>query len=218
MVSAGKKFTACLLLASAATQVQAQEDDAVAIYREEARSYVAGSVVQFTVEGSVIDQQPGGLLVRMGGRLDDHFGAEVRLGAGLWHEAQRDGLPVPVEKVLVDVDYLVGAYFTGRWNWQMPYVRVPLIDTFYVEGLAGMVNRRVSAEAETQAGLTADSDWDGTAASFGAGLGFDVTTPFFKGPVSLGLQYMDYGSLEDAPANGEELDLSSLEATLQITF
>ena len=196
----------------------APDEAEVSIFREQPRSYAGPSIVQFNLDSDLVDQQPGGLMVRLGGRFDDHYGAEVKIGAGLWHEAQRDGLPGSVKKLVMDVDYVVGGYFTGRWGWQLPYVRVPMIRQFYVDAQVGLAALQVSAEAETFSNLSSDADWDGTSLSYGLGLGFDFDLPFLGVPAAAGLQYMSYGSLEDVPSNGDDLDISSLEGSLQIFF
>lgn len=194
------------------------EEPQVAIYRDEPRTYAGSSIVQFNVESDLVDQNPGGLMVRVGGRLDDNYGAEVRFGAGLWHEAERDDVPLGVSKVIFDVDYVIGAYFTGRWAWDVPYVRLPLVKQIYAEALVGMVNRQVSAEAEDLVGNTTEGEWDGASASFGVGFGVDFDVPVLDIPAAAGFQYMNYGTLDDVPTAGDDLDISSIEATLQLFF
>ena len=214
----GRFLAMAMGIISAASQAATPEETEVSIYRDEPRSYAGASVVQFNLESDLLDQQPGGLMVRMGGRLDSTFGAEVRLAAGLWHEAQRDDVPNGVKKVVADVDYLVGGYFTGRWGWQLPYVRLPGISEFYLDGQLGLAALQVSAELETLSESTAEGDWDGFSLSYGAGLGMDFTMPFVDLPAAAGIQYMSYGSLEDAPSSGDDIDISSLEATLKLRF
>lgn len=213
-VAAGLAVTGLCGQAGAA----APDETEVAIYREEPRSYAGLTAVQFNLDSDLVDQQPGGLMVRMGGRFDDHYGAEVRLAAGLWHEAQREGLPASVKKLVMDVDYVVGGYFTGRWGWQLPYVRLPFIKQFYADAQVGLAALQVSGEVETFTNLSNEGDWDSVNLSYGAGLGMEFDLPFLGTPGAAGLQYMSYGALEDVPSTGDDLDISSLEATLTFFF
>src|SRR5690606_30534154 len=95
-----------------------------------------------------LDQTPGGFLFRLGGMVDRHFGAEVRLGRSLWHETQR----FPGSRVQIDVDHIAGVYGTARLPFNVPLIDVPLVDKLFVHVLAGVADVQLRGEYDVCAG------------------------------------------------------------------
>ena len=206
---------ASVLLATAACQPVLAQDKAplepepVAVYRERPSSYAGLGLFSSTVETPATSQKPGGLHVRMGGMLDEHWGAEVRLARGFWHETDRLGN----SKVQHDVDYLAGAYLTSRWAFAVPLVELPMVQRMFIQGHLGIAGARVRSETETCAPACIDrvTRSDRTDLSWGAGLGLEVKLPQVPNQVGLSLEYMHYGDKYD-------VEISAIEAGFQVFF
>lgn len=190
----------------------------IAVYRDAPNSYVAANIMMTTVDGGPIDQNQGGLTVRMGGMLDENFGAEVRLGRGLWHETQR--LPGAV-RLQVDVDHIAGVYAVGRLPFAVPLVELPLVDRLFVHALAGVADVQLRAEQDIcvgTCGATTVTRESTTDFSWGVGIGAELKLPRVELPVlntprriGLSLEYMTYGGWKD-------VDVSGIEAGVMVFF
>ena len=190
----------------------------IAVYRDAPNSYVAANIMITTVEGGQVDQNQGGFSVRMGGMLDENFGAEVRLGRGLWHETQR--LPGDI-RLQVDVDHIAGVYAVGRLPFAVPVVELPLVDRLFVHALAGVADVQLRAEQDFCVGgcggtkVTRKSVLD---FSWGVGFGAELKLPKIELPVlnmprrvGLSLEYMNYSGFDD-------VDVSGIEAGVMVFF
>ncbi len=207
---------ALVMLALASVPVQAAEqapleEAKVAIHRESTNSYAGLGLVSTVVESDPINQSPGGFHVRLGGMMDRHWGAEVRLAAGAWHERDRIS---PTRKVSVDLDYLAGLYLTSRWDFAVPFVEVPMVDRMFVQGHAGIASVQLNVEEEVCAPLctTSNDSSERTDLSWGAGIGLETRIrQIYPNKIGLSLEYMNYGSKDD-------VDISAIEAGFQLFF
>jgi hypothetical protein len=190
----------------------------IAVYRDAPNSYVAANIMMTTVEGGQVDQSQGGFSFRLGGMIDENFGAEVRLGRGLWHETQR--LPGDV-RLQIDVDHVAGLYGTARLPFNVPLIDVPLVDKLFVHALAGVADIQLRAQQDICVGgcrgttVTRESALD---FSWGLGVGAELKLPKIELPVmnmprrvGLSLEYMDYSGFDD-------VDVSGIEAGVMVFF
>lgn len=187
----------------------------VAVFREQPKSYVASNIMVATLDAEGIDQQPGGFLFRLGGMMDEYYGAEVRLGRGFWHES--DQLPGG-GRLRIDIDHVLGVYFTGRKSFPLPFIRLPLVDGLFVQGQLGVADvqlkgRTLVCGAECSRSVDRRTTTD---LSWGVGVGTELTLPKMQIPgvprnVGLSLEYMNYGGKND-------LDITSLEAGIMVFF
>lgn len=187
------------------------EEPKVSIHRENTNSYVGVGVFGSTIDSGPISQHPGGFHVRMGGMLDRHWGAEMRLARGVWHER---GQLNPTQKVSLDVDYLAGIYVTSRWDFNVPLIKLPMVDKMFAQAHAGLASVKLSLESEncTPICTTTDSSSERTDISWGVGLGLETRAPkLYPNKIGLSLEYMNYGSKDDT-------DISAIEAGLQLFF
>lgn len=189
----------------------------IAVYRDAPTSYVGANIMMPNVKGAGLDQVPGGFLFRLGGMVDPHFGAEVRLGRGFWHETQR----APGTRVQIDVDHIAGVYGTARLPFDVPLVELPLVDKLFVHALVGVADVQLRTETDTCAGgcgaTRVDHD-SATDMSWGVGMGMElklpkIELPVFNSPrrIGLSLEYMNYGGKND-------IDVSGIEAGLMVFF
>lgn len=190
----------------------------IAVYRDAPVSYVGANILTLNAEGPAFDQTPGGFLFRLGGMVDPNFGAEVRIGRGLWHETERAG----VARLQLDVDHVAGVYGTGRLPFDVPLVELPLVDKLFVHGLVGIADVQLRTEADIcgnpGCGGTRITRANSTDLSWGVGLGMELALPRIELPVlnsprrmGLSLEYMNYGGKND-------VDLTGIEAGLMIFF
>ncbi|MCC1496062.1 outer membrane beta-barrel protein [Alcanivorax sp. 1008] len=190
----------------------------IAVYRDAPNSYVATNIMMTNVQGGQVDQSQGGFSVRMGGMVDQNFGAEVRLARGLWHETQR--LPGSV-RLQIDVDHIAGVYAVGRLPFDVPLVELPLVDRLFVHALAGVADVRLRAEQDICIGgcgsttVTRRSNLD---FSWGLGIGAELKLPKVELPVlnmprrvGLSLEYMNYQGWKD-------VDVTGIEAGVMVFF
>lgn len=210
----GVRIASALLATAACQPVLAQdkaplEPEPVAVYRERPSSYAGLGLFSSTVETPATSQKPGGLHVRMGGMLDEHWGAEVRLARGFWHETDRLGN----SKVQHDVDYLAGAYLTSRWAFAVPLVELPMVQRMFLQGHLGVADARIRSETETCTPACIDrvTRNDRTDLSWGVGVGLEVKLPSVPNQIGLSLEYMDYGDKYD-------VEVSAIEAGFQVFF
>lgn len=210
----GVRIASALLATAACQPVLAQdkaplEPEPVAVYRERPSSYAGLGLFSSTVETPATSQKPGGLHVRMGGMLDEHWGAEVRLARGFWHETDRLGN----SKVQHDVDYLAGAYLTSRWAFAVPLVELPMVQRMFLQGHLGVADARIRSETETCTPACIDrvTRNDRTDLSWGVGVGLEVKLPSVPNQIGLSLEYMDYGDKYD-------VEISAIEAGFQVFF
>ena len=184
------------------------EPDRVSIYRESPKSYAGLGLFASAVDnGAGLNQSPGGLHIRMGGMIDPHWGAEVRLARGFWHESNVIG----GTKVQLDIDHIAGAYLTTRWPFAVPLVRIPGIERMFFEAHAGLASVQLRAIAEIPNSHDPVSRHERTDMSWGAGLGVEVHVPKVDNKIGLSLEYMDYGSKDN-------LSINAVEAGFQVFF
>ena len=229
----GWKGWPALVLLLVATRVAAADD--VSIYKEEKNSYFGLTTSAFLVDTDVastdlglglnpaaaIEQNPGGLGVRMGGMIDRSWGVEARLAAGLWHEVDRESDGAFRAKVQMDVDHTVGVYATGKMRFQLPFVPRPaMVRHFFGQLHVGMAHAQVKSAGELCVGLTcveASDRADSGGFSWGAGLGVRLEVPNLMERlrqlrhVGLTLEYMDHPEVAG-------VDLSSTEASVLFFF
>lgn len=210
----GVRIASALLATLASVPVLAEdkaplEPERVAVYRERPSSYAGLGLFSSTVDANTTSQKPGGLHVRMGGMLDQHWGAEVRLARGVWHERDRVGNA----KIQQDIDYLAGAYLTSRWAFAVPLVELPLVQRMFVQGHLGVAGVRLRTEIErcTPACDTRATRNDWTDLSWGGGVGLEVKLPQIPNQIGLSLEYMHYGDKYD-------VEVSAIEAGFQVFF
>ena len=149
--------------------------------------------------------------------VDPHFGAEVRLGRGFWHETQR----APGIRVQIDVDHVAGVYGTGRLPFDVPFVELPLVDKLFVHALVGVADVQLRTETDICAPVCNNTSVDRdsiTGLSWGVGMGMELKLPKIELPVlnsprriGLSLEYMDYGGKDS-------IDVSGIEAGLMVFF
>jgi len=207
---------ALTLLAFASMPGQAAEpapldEPPVSVHRENTHSYAGLGLVSTTVESAPLNQSPGGFHVRLGGMLDRHWGAEVRLAAGAWHE--RDQI-TPTRKFTVDLDYLAGLYLTSRWDFAVPFVEVPMVDRMFVQGHAGIASVQLDIEEEVCAPTcsTSSDSTERSELSWGVGLGLETRIrQIYPNKIGLSLEYMNYGDKDD-------IEISAIEAGFQLFF
>lgn len=204
-------FLAALLLALSPAALAE-----IAVYRDAPVSYVGANIMTLNVDGDVLDQTAGGFLFRLGGMIDPHFGAEVRLARGFWHETQR----FPGTRVQVDVDHVAGLYGSARLPFDVPLIELPLVDKLFVHALLGVADVQLRSEINTCAvGCTTQVSHDSaTDLSWGVGMGMELKLPKIELPVlnsprriGLSLEYMNYGAKYD-------IDLTGVEAGLMVFF
>jgi hypothetical protein len=204
-------FPALLLVLTSAAAAD------IAVYRDAPNSYVGANIMTLNVQGTDLDQTPGGFLFRLGGMVDPHFGAELRLGRGFWHETER----VPGSRLQVDVDHIIGVYGTGRLPFDVPLIELPLVDKLFVHALVGIADVQLRSESDTCAGgcrATRVRHDAATDLSWGVGLGMELALPKIELPVfnsprriGLSLEYMNYGAKYD-------IDLTGVEAGIMVFF
>lgn len=207
-----RTFPAALLLALSPAALAD-----IAVYRDAPTSYVGANIMTLNVDGDVLDQTAGGFLFRLGGMIDPHFGAEVRLGRGFWHETQR----FPGTRIQVDVDHVAGVYGTARLPFDVPLIELPLVDKLFVHALLGVADVQLRTETDICAGGCGATQVDHDSAtdlSWGVGMGMElklpkIELPVFNSPrrIGLSLEYMNYGGKD-------EIDLTGVEAGLMVFF
>jgi hypothetical protein len=206
------RFLPVLMLALA---VPATAD--IAFYRDQPKSYVASNIFMLEVDGAGIDQTPGGVLFRLGGMVDRHFGAEVRLGRGLWHESQPQD---DDSRLKISVDHVVGVYGTARLPFDVPLITLPLVDKLFVHALVGAADVQLRSElTQCDPDCSRQVQHNGrTDLSWGVGMGMElalpkIELPLFDAPrrIGLSLEYMHYGSKYD-------VDLNAIEAGVMVFF
>lgn len=212
----GVRIASALLATLASLPVLAEdkaplEKERVAVYREQPESYAGLGLFASSIESSGISQNPGGLHVRMGGMLDPNWGAEVRLGRGVWHESDRTA----TTRIQLDVDYLAGAYLTSRWPFPVPFVELPLVQRMFFQAHVGAAAVQIKSRTEvcTPVCVRSESRNRQSDISWGAGLGLEVKIPRMPNRVGLSLEYMDYGEIYD-----DDIGVSAVEAGFHILF
>lgn len=190
----------------------------MSVYRDKPNSYVATNLMFTNIDGGAVDQTQGGFSVRMGGMLDENFGAEVRFGRGLWHETQR--FPSGA-RVQADVDHIAGIYGVARLPFAVPFVQLPVVDRLFVHALAGVADVQLRHEQNiclAGCGRTMVRRSSALDFSWGVGLGMEIDMPKTNLPVfnlpqrvGLSLEYMDYSGFND-------VDLSGIEAGIMMFF
>jgi hypothetical protein len=189
----------------------------IAVYRDAANSYVGANIALISVEANTVDQTPGGFVFRLGGMVDKHWGAEVRLGRTFWHEVEYT--PGGGSRQ-VDIDHVIGVYGTGRLPFNVPFIEVPLVDKLFVQAMAGVADvqlrsRTVSCTPDCTRTYRRN---DATDLSWGVGMGMELALPKIELPVfnaprriGLSLEYMNYGGKYD-------VDFTGIEAGLMVFF
>lgn len=199
-------------LATAAASAQAAETqpDRVAFYREVPHSYAGIGLFSASVERDPLDQAPGGLHVRLGGMVDEHWGVEARLARGIWHETQRFGTS---GRVQVDVSHLAGVYLTSRWAFGIPLVEIPAVPRMFVQAQAGLVDIGLKSELESCTPLctTVERRDNHNDFSWGLGVGLEARVPQVQYPVGLSLEYFNHGEQD-------QIEITTVEAGVQFFF
>lgn len=188
------------------------------VYRDKPNSYVATNLMFTNIDDGAVDQTQGGLSVRMGGMLDENFGAEVRFGRSLWHETQR--FPTG-DRIQADVDHVAGLYGVVRLPFRMPFVQLPVVDRLFVHALAGLADVQLRYEQNlclagcgpTRVRRSSELDF-----SWGMGMGVEIKLPKTNLPVvnmperlGLSLEYMNYSGFNN-------IDVSGIEAGVMMFF
>ncbi|MCG8393557.1 MAG: porin family protein [Pseudomonadales bacterium] len=159
----------------------------VAHYQDQRFGYVAGNLMHLNLDYDSREVTPTGLGVRLGGMVDPHWGVELRVGVGPSPDTWR--ADTGRNKVDYTVDHVGALLATGRLPFKSP-VKLPYVDSLFVQGYAGVADVKVKTVRRRCAGNVCDDDTarnDDTSLAFGAGVG--LRTEFNLG---LTLQYMQY--------------------------
>lgn len=204
------KLSLCLtMLVVASAQAAENEPSRVSFYREVPHSYAGIGLFSASVERDPLDQAPGGLHVRLGGMVDEHWGVEARLARGVWHESQRLG----AGRVQVDVSHLAGLYLTSRWAFGIPVIEIPAVPRMFVQAQAGLVDIGLKSEFESCTPLcsTTEQRDNHNDFSWGLGIGLEARVPQVQYPVGLSLEYFDHGEQN-------KIEITTVEAGIQFFF
>ncbi len=169
----------------------ASQADGVAHYQDQRFGYVAGNLMNITLDYDNRELTPTGVGVRLGGMIDPYWGVELRAAVAPSGDTWR--AENSRNKVDYTVDHIGALLATGRLPFQSP-VTLPVLDAyvdeFFVQGFAGIADVKVKTNRRRCNALRCRDDVsrnDETSLAFGAGVG--VRTTFNLG---LSLQYMQY--------------------------
>ena len=219
------RLISCLALVMGLIFAPLAQAERVSVYRDAKNSYVGVNLTHQWLEGPLeagsSEQNPGGMMFRFGGMMDNYWGAEVRMGRGFWHTVDRVGADT---RVKADVYHIAGLYAPGRYAFDVPFIKLPLVNKLYVQGSLGVADSKIKYRSyitdSTSATPTQTRDvqrHDATDLSWGVGAGALVTLPrlrlipFLPRNLGLSLEYFHYGDKYDA-------ELTSIEAGGMIFF
>ena len=183
----------------------------VAHFQDSRYGYAAANLMHFNLDyDGRYEQNPSGLALRLGGMIDENWGLELRMGVGPSGDTRR--AENSRNKVDYTVDHVGALLATGKWSFEPPVmlpVLKPHIDSFFVQGFAGVADVKVKTVARrcNLQGCLSDTERnDDTSLAFGAGLG--VRTAY---DIGLSLQYMQY-------VDKEYITVSAIEGGLEWYF
>ena len=166
----------------------ASQADGVAHYQDQRFGYVAGNLMNITLDYDNRELTPTGVGVRLGGMIDPYWGVELRAAVAPSGDTWR--AENSRNKVDYTVDHIGALLATGKWSFASPVAKQQL-ESFFVQGFAGVAdvkikNIRRRCNATTCRRDDTDRN-DDTSLAFGAAVG--VRTAY---NIGLSLQYMQY--------------------------
>lgn len=171
----------------------------VAHFQDSRYAYAAVNLMHLNLDYNRYETTPSGLALRMGGMVDEHWGVELRLGTGPSPDTRRS--ENRRSKVDYTVDHVGALLATGKWSFASPVAKQQL-ESFFVQGFAGIADVKVKTEASRCNAMGCRSDVernDDTSLAFGAAIG--VRTAW---NIGLSLQYMQYVDKEYITVTGIE--------------
>lgn len=175
----------------AADEAEETQGPRVAHFQDSRYGYAAASLMHFNLDYDEYELTPSGLGLRLGGMVDENWGVELRLATGPSPDTRR------TETRRYKVDYTVehvGALLaTGKWSFQSPVTLPgldPYLDSFFVQGFAGVADVKVKTETRrcNALGCRTDTDRnDDTSLALGAAVGLRTAWN-----IGMALQYMQY--------------------------
>lgn len=188
-------------------QSQDDSENRIHIYRDKPRSYVGLNLGHAILEFDGIDEDVTltTLNARLGAMTSDHFGMEARFGVGIDNHTLRNEND-PRDKLDQSLGYVGGLYFTGRAGlMRLPYN----LGRVYTQGYLGFGTGQVKNETRICNAGVCDTDSESDSESgFSWGLALGVQ-PIPE--ISLGLEYIQYFS-------GDDADLNTIEAGVMYHF
>ncbi len=191
-----------LLLSPAVWAAEPAESDPssrVAHFQDSRYGYAAANLMQFNLDYNRYETTPSGLALRLGGMIDENWGVELRLGTGPSPDTRR--AQNSRNKVDYTVDHVGALLATGKWSFDSPVAKQQ-VDSFFVQGFAGIADVKVKTEARRCNALGCSSDVerdDDTSLAFGAAIGLRTVWD-----IGLSLQYMQYVDKEYITVTGIE--------------
>ncbi|MCG8438742.1 MAG: outer membrane beta-barrel protein [Pseudomonadales bacterium] len=173
--------------------------DTIAHYQDQRYGYVAGNLMHLNLDYDSRELTPTGLGVRLGGMIDEHWGVELRVGAGPSADTYRS--ETSRNKVDYTVDHVGALLATGKWSFAAPVMKQQ-IDSFFVQGYAGIADVKIKTVRRRCNAVACDDDTDrndDTSLAFGAALGLRTAYN-----IGLSLQYMQYVDKDYITVTGVE--------------
>ncbi|MZR63199.1 outer membrane beta-barrel protein [Alcanivorax sp. DP30] len=192
----GLLFSPALWAADQADDTQTAQ---VAHFQDSRYGYAAANLMHLNLDYDNYELTPSGLMLRLGGMVDENWGVELRVGTGPSGDTRRS--ETSRNKVDYTVDHVGALLATGKWSFDSPVVKQH-VESFFVQGFAGVADVKVKTVARRcnaqgcRSGVDRNDD---TSLAFGAALGMRTAYN-----IGLSLQYMQYVDKEYITVSGIE--------------